>query len=187
MDLVSPTPFVEETLFSHILFLAFLSKISYMWIYFQTLYYIGVHVCLNDINPCDLVLTSCCCDLLSSSLLVSSLAWVEHILLLLHETGYVESRFLKVWMPPNVFIFFWYLINMVLLHRILGWIHFPQISLCCFRAIYFAVQKTRYKWFLITGLWSSFSCSSLYTYSLSQVLKCHNYMNWRVIVGGGGV
>ena len=144
MDLVSPTPFVEETLFSHILFLAFFSKVSYMWIYFQTLYYIGLHVCLNDINPCDPVLISCCLDLQSSSLLVSSLAWDTSSCCFMRQDMW-KADFWKI-ECPQMFLFSsdtWLIV--VLLHRVLGWIRFPQISLCCFRATYFAAQKTRYK------------------------------------------
>lgn len=62
-------------------------------------------------SPCDPLLSSHCLSLVTSSLLLCSLAWVKHILLLLHEKGYVESRFLRTWLSPNVFIFFWYLFN----------------------------------------------------------------------------
>lgn len=133
MDLVSSTPFVEETLFSHILFLAFSSKDSCIWIYFQTLYYTGLHVCLSDINPWDPLLVSCCLHLQSPSWLVSSLAWDTSSCCFMRQDMWKED-FWKL-ECPQMFLFSsdtWLIV--VLLHRILGWIHFPQISLCCFRA-----------------------------------------------------
>ena len=147
MDLVSPTPFVEETLFSHILFLAFLSKDSCMWIYFQTLYYIGLHVCLSDINPWDPVLVSCCLHPQSPSLLVSSLAWGTSSCCFMRQDMW-KADFWKL-ECPQMFLFSsdtWLIV--VLLHRILGWIHFPQISLCCFRAKK-QIQIISKYWFLI--------------------------------------
>ena len=98
-------------------------------------------------SPFDPVLISCCLDLLlSSSLLIYFLVWVEHILLSLHEKGYMESRLLRSCVPQNISFSSDTWLILALLCRILGWIDFYlrifKVPFCYVIATDFAVQKS---------------------------------------------